>query len=340
MTRDTLNEVARSHSRRIVPRARNVWMYRRYGTDGGHLKHSHYHDHIRQLPGFSPNVVFADGTTEPQLKRMQRLWSGSRVDRWMVESGDLLFLAGTDREYVDQLGIDSSSIPTICLVQGLRHADPGRKTYQYLSRKAVRVCVSEAVADAISATGVTNGPVLTIPNGTELDPFSSVDDGSPRGFRQRPDDVGIIGYKSPALARRLAARLDDAGVNNTLHLKFRDRATFLASLRSTRVAVCLPFREEGFYLTALEAMASGCLVVTTDCIGNRGYCDDGVNCTMVPRNCHSLFEATQGMLFAVPQQRRAFHAGARDTVLRCSLEAERRQFHAMLKDIDHVWRRA
>lgn len=40
-------------------------------------------------------------------------------------------------------------------------------------------------------------------------------------------------------------------------------------------------RHEGFSLPILEAMAAGCAVITTDSHGNRGFCDDGVNCLMV-----------------------------------------------------------
>jgi glycosyltransferase involved in cell wall biosynthesis len=37
---------------------------------------------------------------------------------------------------------------------------------------------------------------------------------------------------------------------------------------------------EGFCLTALEAMASGCPVICTDADGNRDFCVDGENCLM------------------------------------------------------------
>ena len=41
---------------------------------------------------------------------------------------------------------------------------------------------------------------------------------------------------------------------------------------------------EGFCLTALEAMAAGATVITTDSDGNRDYCVDNKNCLMIEQN--------------------------------------------------------
>jgi glycosyltransferase involved in cell wall biosynthesis len=43
-------------------------------------------------------------------------------------------------------------------------------------------------------------------------------------------------------------------------------------------------RHEGFCLPIIEAMAAGCVVVTTDSHGNRGFCKDGFNCVVVEQD--------------------------------------------------------
>ena len=123
-------------------------------------------------------------------------------------------------------------------------------------------------------------------------------------------------------------------------MKFLDRSAFLDLLAESRVAVCLPNAVEGFYLPAIEAMASGCLVVTLDCIGNRGFCHDHWNCVIAEPSPESLFRAVQRILAMSPSERGRMHQRARDTAARHSLEVERRRFHAILGDIDRLWRDA
>ncbi len=55
---------------------------------------------------------------------------------------------------------------------------------------------------------------------------------------------------------------------------------------------------EGFCLPALEAMATGAAVVCTDAHGNRGFCEDGVNCLMP----EPTVDAVSGALAALLRQ--------------------------------------
>ena len=50
----------------------------------------------------------------------------------------------------------------------MRAADPTQHLYRFLKHKAVRVCVSPEIAEAVRATGAANGPVVHIPMGTDL----------------------------------------------------------------------------------------------------------------------------------------------------------------------------
>ena len=250
----------------------------------------------------------------------------------------MLFLTGGDWRYLYQRGLDGLANPRVNLIQAVRHWNEGPGHYRYVTERAIRICVSEEAANAISATGRANGPVLTIPNGTELVPFNSIEDGSPAGFDERCRPVTIVGYKRPDLAQGLSERLDAACIEHLLAPELLDRSAFLELLGESRIAVCLPREREGFYLTALEGMASGCLVVTLDCIGNRGFCRHEENCLVAEHDPESLFRATRRALAMCVRERGRMHRRARDTAVEHSLEAERQRFHAVLEDIDRLWR--
>ena len=326
-------------------RPRTVWFYRDYvRLTGGHLKHSHYFDHVRRMPGFAPRITFgAEASNESQARERRRLWpagDGVMAERWEPADRDVLFLAGVDWRYLHGSRLEALANPRINLIQHVRHAHEDTELYRYLSQRAVRICVSQEVADAISATGRTNGPVLTIPNGIDVAPFDSVGGCSPAGFDGRRRPVTIVGYKSPELAGTLSERLDAANIEHLLICEFLDRSAFLALLGESRIAVCLPREREGFYLPALEAMASGCLVVTLDCIGNRGFCRHAENCLIAEHDPESLFRATTRALAMSAAERLRMHRRTRDTVAEHSLEAERSRFHAILGDVDRLWNEA
>ena len=249
----------------------------------------------------------------------------------------MLFLAGVDWRYLFGSGLEALANPRINLIQHVRHAHENTELHRYLSERAIRICVSQEVADAISATGRTNGPVLTIPNGIDVPPCRSIEDGSPAEFDERRQPLTIVGYKNPDLAQGLSRRLDAARIEHLLVSEFLDRSAFLALLGESRIVVCLPHEREGFYLPALEAMASGCLVVTLDCIGNRGFCRHEESCLIAEHDPESLFGATTRALAMSAAERIRMHRRTRDTVTEHSLEAERSRFHAILGDIDRLW---
>ena len=294
--------------------ARTVWFYRDYvRLAGGHVKHAHYFEHVRRMPGFAPRITFSGAPANESVAReRRRLWppgAGAVAEGWEPERGDVLFVAGVDWRYLAESGLEELPNPRINLVQGVRHARAGTELHRYLAERAIRICVSQEVADAISATGRTQGPILTIPNGIELTPFEPAEESSPAGFEARPSAITIVGYKRPDLARGLSARLDAEGVEHRLITGFIDRDEFLDRLAGSRVAVCLPRAEEGFYLPALEGMALGCLVVTLDCVGNRGFCRHDRNCLVAEPDPDSLCAAAKRAL-AMPALERGQRAPA------------------------------
>lgn len=249
------------------------------GLTGGHLKVWHYFVHARGSARFTPRIHLTPGSTRGADNPWQGVTPEPLAD-WRPHEAAALFVAGLDWEAVP----DPAPVPVINLVQHVRHAHPGDPRRPFLRRPAVRICVSEEVAEAILATGDVAGPVHVIPNGIDLENI-------PCGPR-RDVEVLIAGLKNPAFAAELGRRLEAAGVAVDVIADMRPRGEFLERLSTARVVVTLPTEDEGFFLPALEAMAAGALVVCPDCVGNRGFCLDGVTCLRPPYALEAVTRAT------------------------------------------------
>ena len=324
-----------------APPSRTVWFHRQYERfQGGHVKHANYFEHVARLPGFERRIAFTEVAGDAALQRQrEELWPASNEERvadWQPRERDLLFVAGTDWRYLAARGLEDGPNPRLNLIQHVRHAHEGTELHGYLANRAVRICVSAEVAEAITATERVNGPVFTIPNGTDCTPVEPAEMREDT-FGARAEPITIIGYKCPGLANSLSQRLEKSGVAHRLLVDFLDRETFLGLLRRTRVAVCLPREEEGFYLPALEAMAAGCTLVTLDCIGNRGFCRHDDNCLVAPPEAEALVDVVGTAATLPSSDRERLQASAVATVRAHSLDAERQRFLDILRDIDHLW---
>ena len=318
-----------------------VWFHRRFRRlTGGHLKHAHYFDHVRHLPGYAPRISFTAERGASLRPDQRRLWpprKGAYAERWRPSRQDILFLAGLDWRYLIDNGFEALPNPRINLIQHVRHAHEGTELHGYLQQKAVRICVSEEVAEALRGTGQVNGPVFTIANGVRLPPVVALHRFAADLLPRRRRSVIVVGYKRPDLAKGLSERLTDAKVPHHLLLDFLPHQQFLAVLAGAEVTVCLPNVEEGFYLPALEAMACGSIVVTLDCVGNRGFCHNHENCFIAPEDPDTLTAATIQALALYPKARKALRQRADETVRQHSLAGERQRFHEILRDIHSIW---
>ena len=165
-------------------RPRTVWFTRSinirpYGfNNGGNLKHSHYFDHVQRTPSFARKIVFRDQFSK-ECTNSHALWPSDSTARFEPDARDVLFLAGLDWSYLVENRMDSLPNPKINFIQSIRYAHQDTEHYRYLAYRAIRICVSQEVADAISATNQVNGPIITIPNGTDVTPVNPAE-GLPR----------------------------------------------------------------------------------------------------------------------------------------------------------------
>lgn len=294
--------------------------FRRYS--GGHGKVWDYFNHANAHPGWRASVYLT-----PDSVHVENPWRadpGTIARAWAPACADALFLGGMDWQAYP---VDDPARPVINLVQGVRHADPAHPLSAFLSRRAIRICVGAPVAEAILATGLVNGPVRVIQAGLRL-PAQT-----PSVARS---GIFIGALKQPALGRALAARLQRDGRAATLADRWIPREQYLAQLAAAEIAVLLPVASEGLFLPALEAMAFGCATVVPDCIGNRAYLVPGSNALVPPMRLDELLAAI--VQLDDPGLRARLSQAGPQTAARFDLGRERAALHALLDDLDRVWR--
>lgn len=290
---------------------------------GGHGKVWDYYRHTAAHPGWEPNIHFTSESVYAGNPWRESEAAGIVPD-WCPGRYDALLLAGMDWT---AWRVDREGTPVLNLIQHVRHADPDADVNAFLARRAIRLCVSASVANALLARGV-RGPVITIDAALDIPRNPPTRDALREG-------VVIGAIKQPALGAELAAALRELGKHVTLLDAPLPRAEYLAALALADIAVLLPNPSEGFYLPALEAMALGCATVVPDCVGNRTYTQPDAN-SMVPEYTLEGLIAAVSRLDDAPLRERLRDAGIA-TAARFSQARERQAFHAVLDDLPALW---
>ncbi len=310
---------------------RTVLFYRDFRLfRGGHLKTWDYFNHVLASPDFAPRIAFSEKTrwnaTNPWMNAREYV-----VDWHRFRHPDAFFIGGASWPMVDAHPDAGPDIPVLNIMQHVRHADAEIKRYAFLGRKAIRICVSAEVARAVTETGLVNGPVVVIPNGTDVEivPAGAGPD--------RQVDLLIVAMKQPDLGRILAERLARDGRRIELLAERMQRTAFLARLRAARAALFLPNETEGFYLPALEAMAVGALVICPDVVGNRSFCLPGQNAFRPRYAVEELVRETESALALPPAAACQLLEHGRRTAAAHDLQGERRAFLDLLHNVDQLW---
>ncbi len=311
---------------------RTVLFYRNYRKfHGGHLKVWDYFNHVLASPEFTPMIEFSPRSnwdrTNPWWNAREYILASARSVR-----PDVFFVAGRDWQMMDEhpeAGADN--IPVVNLVQHVRHANPNSDRFEFLSRKAIRICVSEEVAHALRETALTRGPLIVIPMGMDLEELPAS-----TGV-ERDIDVLVAALKQPELGEELGRSLSRPGRRVEVLSRLIPRSEYLGLVQRARTTVFLPNEAEGFYLPPLEGMALGTLVVCPDCVGNRSFCLPEHNAFRPNYTIAELVRAAESALALAPDQAQQILANARETAEAHSLLRERQAFLEVLHNVDRLW---
>lgn len=312
-------------------RERTVLFHRIFDRFAGHhLKVWHYFNYVLEEPGYAPLMMMSEDSVWDESNP----WTA--VPELVIRGGrphpaDVYFFSGPVWQPVHRDQRAHAPVPVIHYMQSLRHALPENIRYDLLENKAIRICVSEYVADSLRDTGVVNGPVFTIPAAIDV---AELRRRFPPG--ERDTDLLIVATKQPEMGQRAAGRLGAPGRTLQLIDSLVPHDEFLAAMSRARVTVFFPSRDEGAPLPMLEAMALGTFVVCPDAIGNRGYVLDGHNAFRPDYEEERIVEAAAAAL-ADHDALQPLLANASETVRAYDLPAERDAFLPILRDAERIW---
>lgn len=263
-------------------------------------------------------------------------WSNSpdvRLNRWVPEEADILFLAGNDWESLPANYRTNWNKPVINLIQGFRHATPANPVFQHLKNKAIRIFAGEEVAAEVLNTGLVNGPSFTIPNGIDLNDLQQY----AKKYVERETDLLIVGLKNPEIALKIAQSFDNLGIKLKCLTQQIPRNSFLKLLGNSKVTVFLPLQQEGFYLPALEGMALGTIVICPLFQGNQKLYRDGFNCLNPEYQSDAVMNAVKKALENSESEINQMLFHAQQSTFEHLIEREREQYLKILNSSLNLW---
>ena len=237
--------------------------------------------------------------------------------QYTPEQADIVFLAGIDwRHYLQHF---SKEQPIINLIQHVRHGEEGSELFSFLQYKALRICVSDAVRDAIAP--YANGDCVTIPMGHDFPNLSASKD----------VDLYVLGKKNPDFAGRIAewARRRNMVVHIDSELVTRD--VVLSNMARSKITLALPNPTEGFFLPGIEAMALSARAIVPDCIANREYCQPFTNATLCEYTESACIRAIEQAIDRLQTPMQVFEKFRGTRLARqYTLDKERKAYHKLL----------
>lgn len=286
-----------------------------HGYTGGHQKVRDYISHFLSF-GWSPSL-FLNKSAVTNKDLFDNIPNVVYQEQYLPENSEVVFLAGMDWE--NYLSQKTSSRKVINLIQHVRHADPHQALFKYLKEPAIRLCVSEAVRDAILPHA--NGPCYVIKMGHTIEPMR----------HKKGWDIYILANKQAELGSELTNWFRAQGYRVLVHTSTQEHRQVIEAMASSRLTIALPHETEGFYLPGIEAMYYSNMAVVPYCVANKEYYSRYSN-LMMPNFSYNGIRLAALSALKKNQQNNIF----RRYIGKCiatsySLQNERKQLGTILK---------
>lgn len=285
---------------------------------GGHQKFRDYLEHTAALHNVECHL-FANSSCRIMPNLFTAVPGVVMQQQYQPEMADVVFLAGVD--WNAYLPKKREGQKVVNLIQHVRHGDPHHPLFQFLKHKALRICVSEQVRQAILP--YANGECVTVTMGHRI----------PDVVSEKNLDLYILGKKNPSFAESIQQWAENSGLTVHADLGLVERSAVFKNLARANVALVLPNPTEGFFLPGIEAMALSERVVVPDCVGNRGYCAESTNITLCDYEKSSCVKAILEAFSRIQMPVHEFekYRGSR-LAKGYTMAAEKREYQRLLVD--------
>ncbi|NCP65656.1 MAG: hypothetical protein GW763_14015 [Paraglaciecola sp.] len=264
---------------------KKIAFHRQYNQySGGHQKVRDYLDHCMAY-GQLDVSLWCESSSKVNANLFSDIPGITYQQSYAPQDADIVFLAGMD--WKNYLPFYDEKQTKVNLIQHVRHGDKRHPLFQFLQFKAVRLCVSQAVYDAIIP--YANGPCYVIKMGHEI----------PNIKLHRDIDVYVLATKQPSLGKQITTVLQQRGYHVVIHDEPTERSMVYQAMAAAKVTLALPNKTEGFYLPGIEAMQLSGWAVIPDCIASREYSSPGANITMCELSADSCLHAIEAATSAM-----------------------------------------
>lgn len=303
---------------------KNISFHRQYREySGGHQKVCDYIHHTVTSGLFAPSLYLA-GSSEVQKELFNDIQGLEYTAQYSPEGADVVFLAGMDWQAYQPF-FNSQQVK-INLIQHVRHGDKNHPLFEFLKHRAVRLCVSDAVKEAIEP--FANGPCFTIKMGHRI----------PKLSRPKRYDLYILATKQQHLGQQLFECAKGMGLRVVIHNTPTERELVYQAMAESVVVIPLPDKTEGFFLPGIEAMALADWAVVPDCIASREYSSNRANISRCDLNYISCEKAIKDALIQVKTWKLFVNKWyGRRLSANYSLKREQQRYCHILHNLDEIW---
>lgn len=316
---------------------KKVLFYQHFGRKGvvrgAHHKTFDFFHHIKTFPDFEPYIFFDDDSVWDADIPWFHLYKTMPTLKDLDFEPDILFLnSGKDWIRYNQKRTINPEIPIISPVNNFRATKPGHKSFDFLGRKAIRLCPSPEIYDAVKNHPNTVGETIYMPNGV------GISDEALTLKNNKTIDVLIVGNKNPDMANQFLSEIKNLNLNIEVINGWISKKEFQMKLAQSKISIHLPKQVEEHYIPGIEAMMLNSFVIIPDCIGNRSYSQDRGTCIITPYDLVGFKTALNHVLTISDNEFKGIVQFAKESTHQYSMEIENESLYKALKLSDKMWK--